>query len=683
MKSLSVLTMLVLLVSVISGIGCADMLGGNPFSDNDQQAAAFSWSGYLYDGESKTIEVEVYDGSYIHERYVGDEKQFTVTFLVFHDDPSGWGTAIQSIAKEQFTGPGGYVEKANLPLRKEGEKWVGEIVIIPSESIRSIEIWKYPNRGTVHFGVAVDILTQEAKPSGYTAEQAARASQLHEDAWKEFVDKAVVDQFYKYALYTSRILAVKHPEIYLQADALFVEHITTQEGLAAAYEETNPEAKGFYTGFSGPPFDFDQIDYSELEIIPCKGLYPDKAPFFDFLDRRVLSVASCLKTARGAVTELEKAFIYYFDRREESDVLPFIIYCDNECAYLSMSGQLFSVCDWSEATTLEGNPILIFNEDSVWYPLMNRDDTGSDCSLQAVVEKWSTSVITPVLTGYETRLVNELSSLSELDCRDSQNVAAFSAVPGLVYESPLLYDMGKALVPGYPLDIWRYATYFQLHLASHLSPFAAYLAGEVQKADWMSMTRLTNEWHIVYRTSHGYIWPRVLVMHTADSMMRNRYGHCVQHATNISAILDLAGVSNYHFDTNPNGDASGGHSFVSVPDAGCVISNGELQNELHTVLDAGTPFEGNQVWNTMRYVGSGDRWATPYVGFYCGNWAPSQLARELTFLESLYNDEIHGYRSNYGHGCLDVHFCKQFMDSRQYIPALRGEEWNWRKFQFP
>ena len=688
MTSLKAVSIFILLVSIISSMICADTPGALLLPDSDEQTATFSWSGYLYSGQRKTITLEVYDESYIQERYVGNKNHPTVTFLVFHDDASGWGTAIQSIAKEQFTGPGGYVEKANLPLRREADRWVGEIVIMPSESIRALEIWKYPNRGIVHFGVAVDIFTQESMPAECTAEQVERASQLHKGTWEEFVDNAVVDQFYKYALYSSRIIAVKHPEIYLQADGMFVEHITTQPGFAAAYKERAPHAEGFYTGFSGPPFDFDQVDYSDLQTIPCKGLYPSEAPFFGLLDRRVLSVASCLKTALGTVTELEKAFIYYFDRREEAIELPFIIYCDNECAYLSMSRRLFSVCDGSETNDVEGNPILIFNEKSVWYPLMGRDDTPVNRSLKNVVGQYATDVTTPAVTAFEQQVIDKLRSVTGLTSLADRQIAAFSAVLGLSYESRLYCNTAKQLTPDYPGEIWRYVSYYQSHLASYLSPFASYLAGSIKNADWESMRGLTNQWHFLYRTQHGHIWPREgaggdLVHKTIDGMLRNRYGHCVQHAASISAVLDLAGVTNYHFDTNPNGDSRGGHSFVSVPEIGCVISNGELQRELHTVLDAGTPFEGNQIWNTLRYAGSGTRWATPYVGFYCGNWAPGQLAQELTFLESLYNDEIHGYRSNYGYGCLDKHFCKQFMDSSKYIPALRGEEWNWREFQYP
>jgi hypothetical protein len=689
MKAVCLAAVLLVSISLIGGIGLADMPGASPFSDNDQDAAAFSWDGYFYSGEDKRVTVKVYDESYIHERYVEGKKQCTVTFLVFHDDPSGWGKAIQNIANEKFTGPGGYVEKAYLPLERKGENWVGQVVIIPSLSIRAISVWKQPNSGRPFFGVSLDILTEESKPSHYTVDDMRRASRLHETAWGSFIESSLSDRFYKYALYTSRILAVKHPEVYLEADGMFVEHITTQPGLAAAYKERARHAEGFYTGFDGPPFQFDQIDYSKLKTTTCSSLYPEQAPFFSFLDRRVLSVASCMKTALGIVTELEKAFIYYFDQKQKHVVTPFIIYCDNERAYLSTFEGLFSAADWSETNSIDSNPILIFNEYSVWYPMMERDDTSKNQMLRKLVEQYAKNVTTPSLNSFEQQLVNRLKTATALSSWTDKKIAAFSSVLGLSYESRLHRESARQLTWDYPGEIWRYISCYQSHLASYLSPFAAYLAGGIVTGGWDDIRELTNRWHLVYGTEHGHIWPREgaggdLVHKPIDAMLRNRYGHCVQHAASISAVLDLAGVANYHFDTNPNGDPKGGHSFVSIPDIGCVISNGEIESELHdTLLDTGAPFEGNQIWNTLRYAASGTKWAVPYIGFYCGNWPPDELAQELTFLEKLYGDEIHGYKSDYGRGCLDVHFCKQFMDSREYIKALSTQQWNWRKFEYP
>ena len=136
-------------------------LGAVPFQSDGDAAGAFFWSGYLSAGQPTEIRIEVYDESYLHERHVGGVEKHTIVFLVFHDDPSGWGSAIQNASIETFTGPGGYVEKTYVPVTQEQGEWVGEVAIIPSMSMRAIEVWKYPNSGKVHVGLDVQILTNE------------------------------------------------------------------------------------------------------------------------------------------------------------------------------------------------------------------------------------------------------------------------------------------------------------------------------------------------------------------------------------------------------------------------------------------------------------------------------------------------------------------------------------------
>lgn len=147
-----------LLSCLVCSVCNADTPGGVPFQDNDGGAAALSWNGYLLAEEPKTIRIEVYDPSYMHMKLIGGKLEPAVAFLVFHDDRSGWGNAIQNAAIEMFAGPGGYVEKAHIPLNMENGKWVGEVVIVPSESIRQVELWRLPDSSTGgHVGVSVSV----------------------------------------------------------------------------------------------------------------------------------------------------------------------------------------------------------------------------------------------------------------------------------------------------------------------------------------------------------------------------------------------------------------------------------------------------------------------------------------------------------------------------------------------
>ena len=83
--------------------------------------------------------------------------------------------------------------------------------------------------------------------------------QIHQDTIEMALSRAETDSYYKYGIYASRILAVKHPEIYLQADGLFLEAIQTNIGFKKSYEITNVKDDYFVWqkaggAMSGPPF---------------------------------------------------------------------------------------------------------------------------------------------------------------------------------------------------------------------------------------------------------------------------------------------------------------------------------------------------------------------------------------------------------------------------------------------
>ncbi|MFC1957872.1 hypothetical protein ACFLX0_03560, partial [Chloroflexota bacterium] len=88
------------------------------------------------------------------------------------------------------------------------------------------------------------------------------AVQIHQDAVETALTRAKTDSYYKYGIYASRILAVKHPEIYLQADGLFLEAIETNIGFKKSYEITDVRDEYLYPqkaggAMSGPPFSLD------------------------------------------------------------------------------------------------------------------------------------------------------------------------------------------------------------------------------------------------------------------------------------------------------------------------------------------------------------------------------------------------------------------------------------------
>ena len=65
------------------------------------------------------------------------------------------------------------------------------------------------------------------------------------EAWRKGAEKAKHDKYDKYAIYSTRILAVKHPEIHLQADCRFVDHITTNRGYSNSYAVKDVHSREF------------------------------------------------------------------------------------------------------------------------------------------------------------------------------------------------------------------------------------------------------------------------------------------------------------------------------------------------------------------------------------------------------------------------------------------------------
>lgn len=79
-------------------------------------------------------------------------------------------------------------------------------------------------------------------PSTASAQTRAEvAMSLHEAAWLNAAEQAEDDPAWKYAVYQSRTIAVKHPEIYMQADALFNELLTTAPNMGSYYRNRTQE----------------------------------------------------------------------------------------------------------------------------------------------------------------------------------------------------------------------------------------------------------------------------------------------------------------------------------------------------------------------------------------------------------------------------------------------------------
>ncbi len=130
---------------------------------SDEDSVNFKIYGDLKVNEEKTIIVKVYDESYIHKKIVEGKEKHYINFLVFHKNKTGWGESIQELPNYKFQGPGGFVEKTDLPLTKAGDKWIGEIDIIIKRSIKAIQVWKFKNSGERYYGINVNLSSNESE----------------------------------------------------------------------------------------------------------------------------------------------------------------------------------------------------------------------------------------------------------------------------------------------------------------------------------------------------------------------------------------------------------------------------------------------------------------------------------------------------------------------------------------
>ena len=300
----------------------------------DATAASFSWAGLLEPGVETRIQITVYNEGYVMHQ----SSSPSVRFVIQHDGSSCWGDVLLAPSRI-WEGKYGYFEEVQVPVRREGGEWKGSITIIPCPSIRCIHVCMLPNINTPFFGVSIARMAREdqAGKSILSEQGLLKAESLHSAAWEEMVTRSATDPYYKYGLYAARSLAVTHPEIYLQADALFLDHIGTNSGFTAAFAETDPHSASYspHTFFSGRPFSFDLIDLDAYQTITNSERYPSEVAAFRFLDQRLLSLASCLKDKDQEITTLEKASILYFKLREQSRERPFIVYCADEAAYVA------------------------------------------------------------------------------------------------------------------------------------------------------------------------------------------------------------------------------------------------------------------------------------------------------------------------------------------------------------
>ncbi len=616
---------------------------------------------------------------------MGKDSNPTVRFVVQHSRTQCWGRVIQGPART-WTGPYGYFEELQVPVKKEGAHWVGTVVIVPCSSLSYLTVCMLHAVNNPFFGVRVlNVLIPLDHPGSralLSAQGRQLADQLHRQAWEDIASASASDPYAKYGLYASRSLAVAHPEVYLQGDALFVQHVTQNPGFAAAYAVTDPDSESLYpqTFFSGPPFSFRQVSLATYTAIRTEDRYPKQAPVLGWLDWRMLSLPAVLKARDKQITELERATIAYFSWHEQGREQVFIMVCVDESAYLvrSSDGALFVADGTPTGARPNAATFLIFNEDHVWYPLMGRDDTSHNAELAAIVGQYASAPMEPEMSDFERAILAKLRETTRLGTAKEKELARLASVKGNPSLHPFRQIYARHLL-GYPSQVWQFAIVQQWVLrANRISPWTAWLAALAMDRPQLiqGLETATGVWAQGLGIVHGHDWQCSLNEYTIDETVSVSAVHCVTHANCFASVLDLAGVENILIKGSPAPPGSPGitHTYVVVPEAGVVISNGAIAERGSLVNVT------KYVWSALWYISKGDLWAFPYLALYVGTWAPRDVAEQFALFRNRFGDQFCGFRS---WGYDETFFRRETVSPGAFLNALPDEQRRWSPFRHP
>jgi len=408
---------------------------------------------------------------------------------------------------------------------------------------------------------------------------------LHRRAWETLLDEAQVDPIARYGIYASRILAVRHPEMYLKGDTCFFDGATRIKGFKEAYEE--PTALGWshmdygFRFFDDAPFDgipdghvldFSSLRLRDYRVTDSWRIYPE--PYAQPLDNRLGPLALILKTEGRAVTPLELAVIAFYravgEGRAPGEL--FLVLCGDEDAYLLDGDALYSARADAIVARTESAPILIFNEEAVWYPLMERDDTAASSALRGAVARLSRKPSKTSYPSWQQAILKKLARVTALEDESQQTIAALASVRGKGWSGHPYCTAWQSVLPDdsvlYTISRHMCLVREFLRHANLVSPVTAML-GEMAlgtKPLEERLRRLSREyllrtgtvreaeargWKRPWRLeAWGHLWPCPVMEHTIDDAFRSRTAHCISQAYIMSAILEIANIPHVmvHFD---------------------------------------------------------------------------------------------------------------------------------------
>jgi len=495
------------------------------------------------------------------------------------------------------------------------------------------------------------------------------------ETWKITLEQARTNRHYKYGIYASRILAVCHPEIYLKADALFLSYLGDLK------------------------FSLETLNLESVKTIESKQVYPDGYDYLPFLDRRLLSITSTLMSTKHEVTQIERSVWYYFERKKTNGLSDlFLIYCNNENTYLYCKDKLVWMRNLQNVDKMDGNPVLIFNEETVWYPLMNRDDTNTDLGLKTAVGRYSTNITTPNLADIEAELVDTLRVVTRLPHPEERQVAlALSLKVGarLDFIDRFPYLTPNDLDQKFIRSLWRgflelnsWGTILKaLAVANYLSPITIHLVSISSQYQGEARIGVICAEYRKHLMLIGNKWDaaRQYVMYTIDESYISQLGDCGVYTSHATSVLNLLHISHYMIHgsgMSRHEDLS--HMWIYVPTYDLIISNMGVTRH-HTVIEKIKEQQEAIPFNMIDFVMFEDNWAEfrfwtdPSLFEFKGNISPNRTIPILDDLREIHDEAIAGRACGWRQG----RFVNQEVSILDLVQYLQREQDHWKPVELP
>lgn len=451
---------------------------------------------------------------------------------------------------------------------------------------------------------------------------------IHQRAWNQAATNSQTDNYFKYSIYSSRSLAVSNPEVYLQADELWMTMISESGGWGANYlardreltsatgwwEEVGGKINdGFRNGDASESFQWSEFNWDEhrSNAVDLFDFYGD-APTLDWLDSRLPFLWNSMKGIGWKMPRVSLAEALYMELLSEGSQ-PYLLVTEDKQAYVAdWSGNDVTLLDPQTGATLwspAGEPVLVMNSEYVWYPLMDRDDRAKDAGLRAVVTAYGQENAMPEMTQFEESVLTDLKNgtlLTTVDEFSWAKLVAIRAVNQYTWRSETLRELSADLFPErYQEDSGYSDSPYELQclgmviteMGNRLSPTAALWAPTVQENAFeprAAFTELGNlYWERFQRTDSDSDWVYGDFYHgwfpTLDDKLISGLGNCIVEATGTAAALSLASVNGWEvYVTNWwSVEQSGGHviSGAYTPYGNYSLSNGLFQTRDQSVLN--------------------------------------------------------------------------------------------------